>query len=92
MSETFTFNVNYATTFEDLERLRARMLAFVEAERRDYQPIFDVKVNGMRPLRHTGPLALICARVASRLPRAGEDDTLCRHQVQEQLPAGRAQG
>jgi len=45
MSETFTFNVNYATTFEDLERLRARMLAFVEAERRDYQPIFDVKVN-----------------------------------------------
>jgi len=45
MSETFTFNVNYSTTFEDLEKLRARMLAFVESERRDYQPIFDVKVN-----------------------------------------------
>ncbi|KAF9475543.1 hypothetical protein BDN70DRAFT_813949, partial [Pholiota conissans] len=45
MSETFTFNVNYSTTFEDLEKLRARMLAFVESERRDYQPVFEVKVN-----------------------------------------------
>jgi small-conductance mechanosensitive channel len=54
MSETFTFNVNYSTTFEDLEKLRTRMLAFVESERRDYQPIFDVKVNGkyLRALNH----------------------------------------
>ncbi|KAG5643162.1 hypothetical protein DXG03_001492 [Asterophora parasitica] len=45
MSETFTFDVSYATTFEDLEKLRERMLAFVKSERRDYQPAFDVSVK-----------------------------------------------
>ncbi|KAG5651771.1 hypothetical protein H0H81_007524 [Sphagnurus paluster] len=45
MSETFTFDVSYATTFEDLERLREKMLAFVKEERRDYQPAFDVVVK-----------------------------------------------
>jgi hypothetical protein len=47
MSETFTFDVSYATSFEDLERLREKMLAFLKAERRDYQPIFDVAVVGL---------------------------------------------
>ncbi|KAJ3490527.1 hypothetical protein NLJ89_g11426 [Agrocybe chaxingu] len=45
MSETFTFDVSYSTSFEDLERLRERMLDFVKAERRDYQPVFDVTVK-----------------------------------------------
>ncbi|GLB37046.1 putative mechanosensitive ion channel [Lyophyllum shimeji] len=45
MSETFTFDVSYATTFEDLEKLREKMLEFVKAERRDYQPAFDVAVK-----------------------------------------------
>ncbi|KAJ7770227.1 Mechanosensitive ion channel-domain-containing protein [Mycena maculata] len=44
MSESFTFDVNYSTTFEEVESLRQRMLAFVTAERRDYQPAFDVVV------------------------------------------------
>ncbi|KAF7315647.1 Mechanosensitive ion channel protein [Mycena indigotica] len=44
LSETFTFDVNYSTSFEDVEKLRERMLAFVTAERRDYQPAFDVVV------------------------------------------------
>lgn len=48
MSETFSFDVSYSTTFEDLEKLRDRMLAFVKAERRDYLPEFDVKVKGQR--------------------------------------------
>jgi small-conductance mechanosensitive channel len=47
MSETFTFDVSYATTFEDLERLREKMLQFVKVERRDYQPVFDVAVKGL---------------------------------------------
>ncbi len=46
MSETFTFDVSYATSFEDLERLRDKMLDFVKEERRDYQPVFDVAVVG----------------------------------------------
>jgi small-conductance mechanosensitive channel len=46
MSETFTFDVSYSTTFEDLEKLRDRMLAFVKAERRDFLAEFDVKVKG----------------------------------------------
>lgn len=45
MSETFTFYVSYSTTFEDLERLRERMLEFVTQERRDYETVFDVKVK-----------------------------------------------
>ncbi|PFH51489.1 hypothetical protein AMATHDRAFT_142246 [Amanita thiersii Skay4041] len=45
MSETFTFDVAYATTFEDLEKLRDKMLEFVKSERRDFQPIFDVSVK-----------------------------------------------
>ncbi|KAJ3775029.1 Mechanosensitive ion channel-domain-containing protein [Lentinula raphanica] len=44
MSETFTFSVAYETSFEDLEKLRAKMLEFVQNERRDYLPIFDVAV------------------------------------------------
>lgn len=46
MSETFTFDVAYSTTFEDLEKLRDNMLEFVKAERRDFQPSFDVTVKG----------------------------------------------
>jgi hypothetical protein len=46
MSETFVFDVDYLTTFEDLEHLREKMLEFVKTERRDYQPIFDVTIQG----------------------------------------------
>lgn len=45
MSETFTFDVGYATTFEDLERLREKMLTFLQSERRDYHPVFDVNIK-----------------------------------------------
>lgn len=46
MSETFTFDVHYATTFEDLEKLRDKMIAFLKTERRDYQAVFDLAVVG----------------------------------------------
>ncbi|KZT52873.1 hypothetical protein CALCODRAFT_440943 [Calocera cornea HHB12733] len=45
MAETFTFDVDFGTTFEQLEKLRAKMLAFVTSERRDYLPQFDVVVQ-----------------------------------------------
>ncbi|KAI0000574.1 Mechanosensitive ion channel-domain-containing protein [Russula vinacea] len=44
MSESFTFDVNYSTTFKQIERLRSLMLNFVQMERRDYQPSFDIIV------------------------------------------------
>ncbi|KAI4526439.1 hypothetical protein K525DRAFT_259127 [Schizophyllum commune Loenen D] len=44
LSETFAFDVAYETTFEQLEDLRTRMIAFLKAERRDYLPSFDVNV------------------------------------------------
>lgn len=47
MSETFTFDVDYSTSFEQIERLRALMLGFVQSERRDFQPSFDIVVVGM---------------------------------------------
>jgi len=44
MSESFAFDVNYSTTFKQIERLRSLMLSFVQMERRDFQPSFDVIV------------------------------------------------
>ncbi|EIN11813.1 hypothetical protein PUNSTDRAFT_61874 [Punctularia strigosozonata HHB-11173 SS5] len=44
MSETFTFDVSYDTTFEQIEDLRARMILFLQGERRDFHPAFDVQV------------------------------------------------
>ncbi|KZT70940.1 hypothetical protein DAEQUDRAFT_666983 [Daedalea quercina L-15889] len=44
MSETFEFDVAYATTFEQIEKLRELMLAFVKSERRDFLPSFDVSI------------------------------------------------
>jgi hypothetical protein len=46
MSENFSLQVCYTTTFEQLEELRSKMLAFLKAERRDYLPSFDIVVNG----------------------------------------------
>lgn len=46
MSESFQFDVNYSTSFDQIEKLRAKMLAFVESQRRDYLPQFDVAVVG----------------------------------------------
>ena len=45
MSESFEFDVFYATSFEKLEQLRDKMLAFVKSEGRDFLPSFDVIVK-----------------------------------------------
>ncbi|KAG8753694.1 hypothetical protein FRC12_011461, partial [Ceratobasidium sp. 428] len=45
MSETFKFDVAYDTKFEKIEALRSRMLSFVQSQRRDYLPTFDVEVS-----------------------------------------------
>ena len=52
MSEKFEFEVAYSTSFEQIENLRAKMLAFVKAEKRDYQPSFDVVVVGAPPIAY----------------------------------------
>ncbi|KAG9039695.1 hypothetical protein FRB95_007122 [Tulasnella sp. JGI-2019a] len=44
-SEPFEFDVEYSTTFEKIEDLRSKMLAFVESRRRDFLPSFDVSVK-----------------------------------------------
>ncbi|KAL0072385.1 hypothetical protein AAF712_000148 [Marasmius tenuissimus] len=44
LTETFTFEVAYDTTFEQLEQLRSKMFYFVQSQRRDYLPSFDVNV------------------------------------------------
>jgi len=38
-------DVAFDTTFEQIEELRSRMLAFVKSERRDFLPAFDVTVD-----------------------------------------------
>ncbi|KZV95105.1 hypothetical protein EXIGLDRAFT_672416 [Exidia glandulosa HHB12029] len=44
MSEPFTMEVSYATTFEQVEKLRDQMLAFVKDQRRDFMSAFDVSI------------------------------------------------
>jgi len=44
MSEPFTFDVAYDTSFEQIESLRGRMIAFLSNERRDFVAVFDVTV------------------------------------------------
>jgi small-conductance mechanosensitive channel len=46
MSEPFTMDVAYDTTFEQIEGLRGRMIAFLSNEKRDYVAVFDVMVMG----------------------------------------------
>lgn len=46
MSEPFTFDVAYDTSFEQIEALRGRMIAFLSHQRRDYVAVFDVMVMG----------------------------------------------
>jgi len=41
-------DVAFDATFEQIEELRSRMLAFVKAERRDFLPLFDVTVDSER--------------------------------------------
>ncbi|KWU45155.1 hypothetical protein RHOSPDRAFT_10799, partial [Rhodotorula sp. JG-1b] len=45
ISETFTFDVDFGTTFEKIEALRARMLEFLQTERRDFRPFIDISVE-----------------------------------------------
>ncbi|GAA5958560.1 hypothetical protein JCM8115_002505 [Rhodotorula mucilaginosa] len=45
ISETFTFDVDFGTTFEKIEALRARMLEFLQTERRDFRPFVDISVE-----------------------------------------------
>ncbi|KAI0035878.1 hypothetical protein K488DRAFT_42300 [Vararia minispora EC-137] len=45
MSEPFVFDVAFDTTFEQIEELRKKMLEFVSANGRDYQPTFDIVVS-----------------------------------------------
>ncbi|KDQ51186.1 hypothetical protein JAAARDRAFT_41454 [Jaapia argillacea MUCL 33604] len=44
MSEPYKFDVEYSTTFEQLENLRDKMLDFLSNQSRDFFPVFDVVV------------------------------------------------
>lgn len=89
MSEPFTFDVAYDTSFEQIEALRGRMIAFLSNERRDYVAMFDVTVMGRGSRKSLGSQGL--TRV-HRYPRSGEDDSQGRHQVQEQRSTGCIEG
>lgn len=44
-SETISWDVDFGTTFEQIESLRERMLEFLEHEKRDYNPSCDITVD-----------------------------------------------
>jgi small-conductance mechanosensitive channel len=81
MSEPFTFDVGYETSFEQIEALRGRMVAFLSNERRDYVAVFDVIVMGKERRLSVGSQGLTKFH---RYPRSGEDVSQGRYQVQEQ--------
>lgn len=68
MSETFTFDVSYGTSFEDLEKLREKMLEFVNREKRDYHPVFDVNIKGMHRSFIVSIAGLMVANIALLSP------------------------
>ncbi|GAA5915882.1 hypothetical protein JCM5296_002522 [Sporobolomyces johnsonii] len=43
--ETFTWDVDFGTSFEKIEALRSRMLEFLESEKRDFLPSIDITVQ-----------------------------------------------
>lgn len=45
ISETIAFEVDFATDFKKLQELRDKMLHFLDVEKRDYNPVFDVVVD-----------------------------------------------
>ncbi|WVQ97390.1 hypothetical protein IAU59_004502 [Kwoniella sp. CBS 9459] len=45
IAETFTFEVDFETSFESLQALRGRMLKFCKDNSRDFLPVFDVIVD-----------------------------------------------
>ncbi|WVF70531.1 hypothetical protein IAT40_005322 [Kwoniella sp. CBS 6097] len=45
IAETFVFEVDFETSFEALQALRARMLKFCKDNSRDFLPVFDVIVD-----------------------------------------------
>lgn len=47
ISETFIFEVDFATDFKKLQELRDKMLIFLKTEARDYRATFDVVVDDM---------------------------------------------
>lgn len=47
ISESFEFSVAFATTFDQLQNLRAKMLRFCKENPRDFLPQFDVTVADM---------------------------------------------
>jgi len=45
ISETFSWDVSFGTSFEKIEQLRGKMLEFLKSERRDYSTSFDVNIQ-----------------------------------------------
>ncbi|SRR6266702_960410 len=95
MSESFTFDVHYSTTFEQIEKLRSLMLGFVQSERRDFQPLFDIVVVGMCQDQDQSLVLYLMSYSRTRRKRhtrPGKDDIEGRYYVQEQLATGRREG
>jgi len=77
MSETFTFDVAYSTSFDDLEELRKVMLKFLEANKREYMPSFDVKVVGEFQIRVLSIPLAYDNLLPVRFPGTRENDLVC---------------
>lgn len=45
ISEKFTWDVNFNTSFQKIEQLRTKMMEFLTSERRDFNPGFDVMIK-----------------------------------------------
>lgn len=73
ISETFSWDVSFGTSFEKIEQLRGKMLEFLKAERRDYSTSFDVNIQG------NCPSLFSCKRNLKRESMKSWRDPSCYH-------------
>ena len=90
ISETFTFEIDFGTTFEKIEALREKMLDFLERERRDFHPAFDVVVDD---IAGQGKMTLCVVRARSVCLHTYDLQLVQerRHHVQVQLAEQRTE-
>ncbi|CCG83008.1 Serine/threonine protein kinase [Taphrina deformans PYCC 5710] len=50
MSETLNLDIDFDTTFEQIEALRTEMFDFIQRESRDFQQVFDITINDISSL------------------------------------------
>ena len=50
MQEMVQININFDTTFDDIQALKEELTRFIKENNRDFRPDFDIEVSGVNDL------------------------------------------